>query len=176
MHILEAKEKKYGAPMMRELERICLLRNVDSKWMDHIDNMDQLKQGMGLRGYGQHDPVTEYRVEGFQMFDEMVATIREDAVHMLLTIEVRRPEVQPKREQVGQPTGEGAPARPRRQGQRPGARAEDRPQRPLPLRQRPEVEEVQVQGISPRPVISHPGRRRARWARRLRFCKTEETG
>ena len=95
MHILEAKEKKYGAPMMRELERICLLRNVDSKWMDHIDNMDQLKQGMGLRGYGQHDPVTEYRVEGFQMFDEMVATIREDAVHMLLTIEVRRPEVQP---------------------------------------------------------------------------------
>ena len=119
MHILEAKEKKYGAPMMRELERICLLRNVDSKWMDHIDNMDQLKQGMGLRGYGQHDPVTEYRVEGFQMFDEMVATIREDAVHMLLTIEVRRPEVQPKREQVGQPTGEGAPARPGAKGSAP---------------------------------------------------------
>ena len=119
MHILEAKEKKYGAPMMRELERICLLRNVDSKWMDHIDNMDQLKQGMGLRGYGQHDPVTEYRVEGFQMFDEMVATIREDAVHMLLTIEVRRPEVQPKREQVAQPTGEGAPARPGAKGSAP---------------------------------------------------------
>ena len=111
MTILQAKEKKYGAPMMRELERICLLRNVDSKWMDHIDNMDQLKQGMGLRGYGQHDPVTEYRVEGFQMFDEMVATIREDAVHMLLTIEIRRPEVQPKREQVAQPTGEGATPR-----------------------------------------------------------------
>ena len=111
MTILQAKEKKYGAPMMRELERICLLRNVDSKWMDHIDNMDQLKQGMGLRGYGQHDPVTEYRVEGFQMFDEMVATIREDAVHMLLTIEIRRPEVQPKREQVAQPTGEGAAPR-----------------------------------------------------------------
>ena len=119
MHILEAKEKKYGAPMMRELERICLLRNVDAKWMDHIDNMDQLKQGMGLRGYGQHDPVTEYRVEGFQMFDEMVGNIREDAVHMLLTIEVRRPEVQPKREQVGQPTGEGAPARPGAKGSAP---------------------------------------------------------
>ena len=119
MDILTAKEAKYGAPMMRELERICLLRNVDSKWMDHIDNMDQLKQGMGLRGYGQHDPVTEYRVEGFQMFDEMVATIREDAVHMLLTIEVRRPEVQPKREQVGQPTGEGAPARPGAKGSAP---------------------------------------------------------
>ena len=57
MDILTAKEKKYGSKTMRELERICLLRNVDSKWMDHIDNMDQLKQGMGLRGYGQHDPV-----------------------------------------------------------------------------------------------------------------------
>ena len=119
MNVLKAKEQKYGAPLMRELERICLLRNVDSKWMDHIDNMDQLKQGMGLRGYGQHDPVTEYRVEGFQMFDEMVANIREDAVHMLLTIEVRRPEVQPKREQVAQPTGEGAAARPGAKGSAP---------------------------------------------------------
>ena len=119
MNVLKAKEQKYGAPLMRELERICLLRNVDAKWMDHIDNMDQLKQGMGLRGYGQHDPVTEYRVEGFQMFDEMVANIREDAVHMLLTIEVRRPEVQPKREQVAQPTGEGAAARPGAKGSAP---------------------------------------------------------
>ena len=119
MDILTAKESKYGAQTMRELERICLLRNVDSKWMEHIDNMDQLKQGMGLRGYGQHDPVTEYRVEGFQMFDEMVANIREDAVHMLLTIEVRRPEVQPKREQVAQPTGEGAAARPGAKGSAP---------------------------------------------------------
>ena len=119
MNVLKAKEQKYGAPLMRELERICLLRNVDAKWMDHIDNMDQLKQGMGLRGYGQHDPVTEYRVEGFQMFDEMVANIREDAVHMLLTIEVRRPEVQPKREQVAQPTGEGAAARPGAKGSTP---------------------------------------------------------
>ena len=111
MDILTAKEAKYGAPMMRELERICLLRNVDSKWMDHIDNMDQLKQGMGLRGYGQHDPVVEYRIEGFAMFDEMIASIREDAVHMLLTIEIRQQNAQPKREQIAKPTGEGAPAK-----------------------------------------------------------------
>ena len=110
MSILESKEQKYGAPMMRELERICLLRNVDSKWMEHIDNMDQLKQGMGLRGYGQRDPIVEYRIEGFAMFDEMIATIREDAVHMLLTIEVRQQNQEPKREQVAKPTGEGAPA------------------------------------------------------------------
>ena len=110
MSILESKEQKYGAPMMRELERICLLRNVDSKWMEHIDNMDQLKQGMSLRGYGQRDPIVEYRIEGFAMFDEMIATIREDAVHMLLTIEVRQQNQEPKREQVAKPTGEGAPA------------------------------------------------------------------
>ena len=109
MDILTAKEKRYGAKTMRELERICLLRNVDSKWMDHIDNMDQLKQGMGLRGYGQHDPVVEYRIEGFAMFDEMIASIREDAVHMLLTIEIRQQNAEPKREQIAKPTGEGAP-------------------------------------------------------------------
>ena len=117
MDILTAKEQRYGAQVMRELERICLLRNVDSKWMEHIDNMDQLKQGMGLRGYGQHDPVVEYRLEGFAMFDEMVDSIREDAVHMLLTIEVRQSE--PKREQVAQPTGEGAPAQPGKKGAAP---------------------------------------------------------
>ncbi|WP_302200826.1 preprotein translocase subunit SecA [uncultured Gemmiger sp.] len=119
MQILQAKEAKYGAQTMRELERICLLRNVDTKWMDHIDNMDQLKQGMGLRGYGQHDPVVEYRLEGFAMFDEMIATIREDAVHMLLTIEIRRNDAQPHREQVAKPTGEGAPTRPGAKGSAP---------------------------------------------------------
>ena len=109
MDILTAKEKRYGAKTMRELERICLLRNVDSKWMEHIANMDQLKQGMGLRGYGQHDPVVEYRIEGFAMFDEMIASIREDAVHMLLTIEIRQQNAEPKREQIAKPTGDNAP-------------------------------------------------------------------
>ena len=109
MDILTAKEKRYGAKTMRELERICLLRNVDSKWMEHIDNMDQLKQGMGLRGYGQHDPVVEYRIEGFAMFDEMIASIREDAVHMLLTIEIRQQNAEPKREQIAKPTGNNVP-------------------------------------------------------------------
>ena len=69
MQILQAKEVRYGAPVMRELERICLLKCVDRMWMDHIDNMDQLRQGISLRGYGQKDPVVEYRIEGFDMFD-----------------------------------------------------------------------------------------------------------
>ena len=119
MDILTAKEQRYGSAMMRELERICLLRNVDSQWMEHIDNMDQLKQGMGLRGYGQHDPVVEYRIEGFAMFDEMVATIREGAVRMLLTIEVRQQATEPKREQVAKPTGEGAAPKPGAKGSAP---------------------------------------------------------
>ena len=107
--ILAIKEQRYGAPIMREVERICLLRNVDLKWMDHIDNMDQLRQGIALRSYGQKDPVVEYRIEGFEMFDAMVESIREDTVKMLLTVELRTPEA-PKREQVAKPTGEGAVA------------------------------------------------------------------
>ena len=107
MKILADKEQRYGAPIMRELERICLLKCVDRMWMDHIDNMDQLRQGIALRGYGQKDPVVEYRIEGFDMFDQMVDSIRESSVKMLLTIEIRQAGAAPKREQVAKPTGEG---------------------------------------------------------------------
>ena len=107
MKILSDKEQRYGAPIMRELERICLLKCVDRMWMDHIDNMDQLRQGIALRGYGQKDPVVEYRIEGFDMFDQMVDSIRESSVKMLLTIEIRQAGAAPKREQVAKPTGEG---------------------------------------------------------------------
>ena len=107
MDVLNDKEQRYGAPLMRELERICLLKCVDRQWMDHIDNMDQLRQGIVLRGYGQKDPVVEYRIEGFDMFDQMVDSIRESSVKMLLTIEVREAGKAPKREQVAKPTGEG---------------------------------------------------------------------
>ena len=105
--ILAAKEKQYGAPVMRELERVCLLRNVDTKWMDHIDNMDQLRQGIYLRGYGQRDPVVEYRMEGFEMFDAMVDSIKEDTVRMLLTVQLRS-EQPVQRTQVAKPSGDAA--------------------------------------------------------------------
>ena len=107
MDVLNDKEQRYGAPLMRELERICLLKCVDRQWTDHIDNMDQLRQGIALRGYGQKDPVVEYRIEGFDMFDQMVDSIRESSIKMLLTIEVRKAGAAPKREQVAKPTGEG---------------------------------------------------------------------
>ena len=109
-----AREKEFGEETMRELERVALLRNVDLKWMDHIDDMSDLKQGIYLRGYGQHDPVVEYRIEGFEMFDSMIEAIREDTVKMLLTVRLRAEE--PKREQVAVPMESGgdgtAPKRP----------------------------------------------------------------
>ncbi len=101
--LYEEKEAEFGVEMMREVERVILLKNVDRYWMDHIDNMDELKKGIYLRSYGQHDPVVEYRMEGFDMFDEMVASIREDTVRMLLTIRPRSEE-DVKREQVAKPT------------------------------------------------------------------------
>ena len=95
-----AREKQFTSPIMRELERVVLLRNVDTKWMDHIDAMADLKQGIYLQSYAQHDPVVEYRIQGFDMFDEMIDSIREDTVKMLLTVKVQ---AQPKREQVAVP-------------------------------------------------------------------------
>ena len=100
----KAKEEKYGEPLMRELERAVLLRNVDTKWMDHIDAMDELKKGIYLRGYAQRDPVVEYRLEGFDMFDEMIAAIREDTTKMLMSIELKRTDEAPERKQVAKPT------------------------------------------------------------------------
>ena len=81
----EEKEAELGEPI-RELERVVLLKVVDNKWMDHIDNMDRLKDGIGLRAYGQKDPVVQYRMEGGQMFDEMVASIQLDVAKIMLRI------------------------------------------------------------------------------------------
>ncbi len=103
--LYEEREEKFGSEIMRELERVVLLRNVDSKWMDHIDAMEELRQGISLRSYGQRDPVVEYRIEGFDMFDEMIASIREDTIKMMLTVQIRTEE-EPQREQVAKPTVE----------------------------------------------------------------------
>ena len=102
-HYYELKEAditEHGVDM-RELERVVLLRVVDQKWMDHIDAMDQLRQGIGLRAIGQRDPVVEYKFEGYDMFEQMIASIREDAISMLFRVNVERV---PQREQVAKPT------------------------------------------------------------------------
>ena len=94
----EDKEARYGE-IMREAERSVLLNTVDRYWMDHIDNMDELRRGIHLRSYGQKDPVVLYRIEGFDMFDAMITSIREDTARIMLALEIRtdRP-LEPRKE------------------------------------------------------------------------------
>jgi preprotein translocase subunit SecA len=86
----ERKETQFGAPMLRQLEKIIMLQTIDALWKDHLLNMDHLKEGVGLRGYGQKNPLQEYQKEGFEMFEEMVHRIQEDVVQKLFTIEMAR--------------------------------------------------------------------------------------
>ena len=103
--VYDAKEEELTPRIMRELERVILLRNVDEKWMDHIDAMSELRNGIRLRAYAQHDPVVEYKREGSDMYDEMIAQIREDTVRMMFLSRVRKQEEEPQREKVAQETG-----------------------------------------------------------------------
>ncbi len=102
----KSKEEKIGSDVLRELERVILLKVVDIKWMAHIDDMDELRKGISLRSYGQKNPVVEYRFEGFEMFDAMVESIREETIRLLFTIQLNNGAV-PQRERVAQPAPTG---------------------------------------------------------------------
>ena len=103
IEVYENKEKEFpDAEQIRELERVVLLKVIDKKWMDHIDDMDQLRQGIGLQAYGNKDPKVEYRISGFDMFDEMTAAIQEDTVKLLTHVQVQQ---KVEREQVAKVTG-----------------------------------------------------------------------
>ena len=97
------KEEQITSDRMRELERVVMLKVVDEKWMDHIDNMDELKNGIGLRAYGQQDPVVKYRMEGMDMFEEMVANIKVDVVKLLMNIRQQNGDV--RRQEAAKITG-----------------------------------------------------------------------
>ena len=97
--IYENRETEFGNDVMREMERVMLLRSVDTNWMDHIDAMDQLRQGIGLRAYGQHDPVIEYRNDSFEMFEAMTNAIREQTAKLVLSVRIKKNE-EVKREKV----------------------------------------------------------------------------
>ena len=97
------KEKIFGTEQMREIERVLLLRNVDEKWMDHLEAMEDLKGSVGLNAYAQRNPISEYRIAAADMFDAMIASIREDTVRMLLSVQPRRQEI--KRVEVAKVTG-----------------------------------------------------------------------
>ena len=103
----ERREAAFTPDVMRELERVVMLRVVDEYWMDNIDAMDDLKQGIGLRAYGQHDPVIAYKEEGYEMFQAMVQAIREETVRRMFLVQVR-PRQEVKRERVAKETGTGA--------------------------------------------------------------------
>ena len=108
--LYEEKEAEMGVETMRELERVVLLKQVDTHWIDHLSAMEDLKQGIGLRSFAQKDPATEYRHEGFDMFDEMIAGIREDTVKFLFSIKSVKPGAEEqllKREQVAKPLPTG---------------------------------------------------------------------
>ncbi|HDK7157135.1 TPA: preprotein translocase subunit SecA [Clostridium botulinum] len=100
-NIYSHKEKEIGEEQIREIERVILLRVVDTKWMDHIDDMDHLKQGIGLRAYRQQDPVQAYQFEGSEMFEEMIYNIKVDTVRYLFHVEVEKA---PEREKVAKET------------------------------------------------------------------------
>ena len=99
----QAKEEEITSEKMRELERVVMLKVVDEKWMNHIDNMDELKNGIGLRAYGQQDPVVKYRMEGMDMFEEMIANIKVDVVKILMNIRKQNGDV--KRQEAAKITG-----------------------------------------------------------------------
>ena len=101
--LYEAKEAEFPNPeMLRELERVFLLKVIDRKWMDHIDDMDQLRQGIGLQAYAQRDPVVEYKMSGYDMFESMTDSIQEETVKLLLHVRI---EEKAEREQVAKVTG-----------------------------------------------------------------------
>jgi preprotein translocase subunit SecA len=101
--LYEAKEAEFPEPeTMREIERVILLKVIDRKWMDHIDDMDQLRQGAGLASYGQKDPLVEFKMAGYDMFDAMTANIKEDTVKVLYRVKL---EQKVEREQVAKVTG-----------------------------------------------------------------------
>ena len=103
VELYHEKEKEFPSPEdMREIERIILLKVIDRKWTDHIDDMEQLKQGIGLQSLGQRDPVVEYKFAGYDMFNEMTRAIQEDTVKLLLRVKV---EQKVEREEVNKVTG-----------------------------------------------------------------------
>jgi preprotein translocase subunit SecA len=102
--IYDKREEEFTPEITRDLERMILLRNVDTYWMDHIDAMEELKRGIGLRAYAQKDPVVMFKIESYDMFDEMTSAIRENTVIQMFTVKVRRNE-NVKRQQVVQVTG-----------------------------------------------------------------------
>jgi len=93
LRVYDEKENRFGEPMLRQLEKIIMLQTIDTLWKDHLLSMDHLKEGIGLRGYGQKNPLQEYQKEGYDMFEDMNHRVQEDVVQKLYTVEIARENV-----------------------------------------------------------------------------------
>jgi preprotein translocase subunit SecA len=124
--LYESKEAEFpNSEAVRELERVILLKVIDRKWMDHIDNMDHMRQGVGLAAYGQRDPLVEYKVAGYDMFDEMVHLIREDTVRRMYLARINVPQerkqvAEVKETNLEQANAAGGPAGTKKVQKKPG--------------------------------------------------------
>ena len=159
----EEKEALFGAPMMRWLERRIILDIVDTQWKDHLLTLDHLKEGIGLRGYGQKDPLVEFKKEAFTLFEDMMGRIDSETTRYLFLIQPAKPEDEAREiERRQQPPAATAAissrARPSRSSQARPRRRQSRPQRSLPLRQRQKIQEVLRQGRLTQPPILQPDR------------------
>jgi preprotein translocase subunit SecA len=108
----DAREQELGQETMREIERVVMLRIVDEKWMDHLDAMDQLREGIGLRAYGQKDPLIEYKFEGYEMFQNMIDSIQDDVVRYIFRVNVVQPQQEQKRQVTENRYAEEGPKKP----------------------------------------------------------------
>ena len=168
--IIEAREAEFTLPFFLYLSRHFFLEEIDARWIEHLKSMEALREGIGLRGYGQKDPKQEYKKEGYVIFGEMMGAIQRNVCEKLFHVQIRREEeaareipaaqprrsprrtiesgggVQPAQADRGQGGADGDGERP----PRPPGRAQGRPQRPLPLRQRQEVQEVPRQRLGQR--------------------------
>ena len=146
----EDKERVFTPPVLRHLEKLVLLQTVDTLWKDHLLSMDHLKEGIGLRGYGQRDPLQEYKKEGFEAFEAMMQMLEADVVEKVFTVQIARQEDVAALAAAAPPAAAADgderrwyAAAPAGQGRdRAARRREGRPQRPVPVRQRKEVQEV----------------------------------
>ena len=142
------KEAEYGADAIRYLERMFLLSTVDGLWKDHLLSMDHLKEGIGLRGYAQKDPLKEYQREGFDLFSDLISRIKEESLKRLFLVKVQREEEGSRNEGTGgrpapgpgHPLPRGHQERREDHAEAPGR--QDRPERPLPLRVGEEIQEM----------------------------------
>ena len=105
IELWKSKEELFGVEALREIERVILLRNVDEKWMDHLEAMDDLRDSIGLQAYAQRDPLNEYKIQGAELFDEMILSIRDDTVRGILSVIPKEKPIE--RVQVVKPTEEG---------------------------------------------------------------------